>query len=161
MAGFVDGRPSLVYGLDLATHLTRIDARTVALHMARDHHEHLVGAGWSSVQFDGVAPYRETVGREAELLLPIVEPKDLRLGVQLIGLTHTGGQPGSIGIRINEQPLPPIVPTIEWRRYWWDVPASVLRKGVNSLVFEISPETTQMAVSDVLVESNGPSPTPP
>lgn len=156
----LDGAPSLIYGLDLATHLARIDTRTLALHMARDHHEQLVGAGWSTVQFDGVAPYRETADREAELLLPIAEPQDVRLGIQLIGLPRAGSPPGLVGIRVNEQSLPPIVPTSEWRRYWQDVPASFLKKGVNSLVFEISPETTHMAVSDVLIESKSPTLTP-
>jgi hypothetical protein len=146
----IDGAPGRVHGVDVSTHLARVDERTLSLHMARDHHSQLVGAGWSDVQADAVGPYRETVSREAELLLPIAAAGPLRVGVQLIGLSGT--PPGSVQLRVNGQALPDIASIGEWRRYWWDVPASAVTEGVNSLVLTVGPEPARIAVSDILVE---------
>jgi hypothetical protein len=147
----VSGEPVLAYGLDLATHLARVDQRTVSLHMARDHHEQLVGAGWSSVQADGAGPYRETMAPEAELQLPIDARGPLRVGVQLV-LLPGAGTPASVGLIFDGRSIAQVPVTSEWRRYWWDIPMDSVRRDVHALVLTV-PEGQRVAVSDVLIET--------
>jgi hypothetical protein len=144
------GQSALAYGVNLATHLTRIDESTWALQMANNHHSHLVGPGWSRVHADMVGPYRETAEREAELLLPLADPAALRVGVQLFPLSGAGSAPMSIGFRFNGLDLPPIQAAAEWRRYWWEIPAAAVEGGVNEVVLTVS--GGRIAVSDLLVE---------
>ena len=150
----LDGAPGHIYSHDLLTHLTRIDDRTQSLHMARDHHAHLVGPGWSDVLADAVGPYRETVAPEAELLIPVNDPTQLRIGVQLIALGDETSSPKSVRLRFNGEELETIVPAHVWRRFWWSVPAAAVARGVNSLGLTVEPTTARIAVSDVLVEAD-------
>jgi hypothetical protein len=148
----VAGSRNAIHAFDLFSHLRRVDERTFSLHMARDYQEQLIGPGWSSVQYDGIAPYRETVDREAELLLPIANAVPHRIGVQLLRLPGADTPQASIVLRANQQPLPPIVPTPQWTRYWWDIPKGILETGINSVVIQCSPGV-RIAVSDVLIET--------
>ncbi len=146
-----DGANGSVYPVDLMSHLKRVDERTWLLQMARDYQEQLVGPGWSPVQFDGIAGYRETVDREAELLLPVAAPATLRVGIQLLLLPGSEGKTATVELDVNGRPLPPITPTPEWKRYWWDIGAEATIAGANSLVI-VCPPGQRIAVSDVLVD---------
>ena len=145
------GQAIKVYGADLGSHLARVDDRTVSLHMGRDHHAHLVGAGWSDVQADAVGPFREARG-EAELLLPLSKPAALGIGIQLAP-SGEGSAPVSVQLRFNEHPLAALTASPGWRRYWWDVPAALGREGVNSAVISVSPPGSRILVSDLLIEN--------
>jgi hypothetical protein len=149
---FVADAPASLYGLDLQTHLARVDDRSSLLHMARNHHEHLVGSGWSPVQADGVGPYRETIAPEAELTFPMSQPSALRVGVQLIRLPGAGSG-AEVGLSLNQQAFAPLAAGSDWQRLWWHIPASAVRAGVNSLVLSVSPGGQRIAVSDVLFEA--------
>ena len=119
---------------------TRVDDARAAIQMANNHHSHLVGAGWSQVHADLVGPYRETSGREAELIVPVSGPGPIRVGVQLLPLPLPGAAPASapVGLRFNGLELPTIAALPLWRRYWWDVPAAAVRSGVNEVVLTVS-----------------------
>jgi transmembrane protein TMEM260 (protein O-mannosyltransferase) len=149
----LDGAPGHIYGLDPSGYLKRMDERTLALQMARDYQEQLFGAGWSEVQVDGAGPYRQTVAQEAELMLPLSDVGAGRIGVQLLALPGSNGLPRSVELRIGGHVLPSITPAPEWRRYWWIVPAEILRRGINPLVLAVSPDKTRIAVSDMLIEA--------
>jgi hypothetical protein len=151
--GRVTSGPAVrVYGPDLASHLARVDDRTVSLHMARDHHSHLIGAGWSDVQADAVGPFREARG-DAELLLPLSKPAALGIGIQLALPPGEGSTPVSVQLRFNGSPLPSVAASPGWQRYWWDVPAALGREGVNSAVISVSPPGSRLVVSDLLIEN--------
>jgi hypothetical protein len=154
---FAADAPASIYGLDLLTHLARIDDGASMLRMARDHHEHLVGAGWSPVQADGVGPYRETSAAEAELMFPLDRPVPLRVGVQVIPLPGEGTA-AELGLSVNDQAFAPLAAGAEWQRLWWNVPAGAVRAGVNSLVLSVSPRGQRVAVSDVLFERTSEAP---
>jgi hypothetical protein len=149
---FAADAPASLYGLDLQTHLARVDDQASLLHMARNHHEHLVGAGWSPVQADGVGPYRETIAPEAELTVPLSERTALRVGVQLIRLPGAGGD-AEVGLSLNQQAFAPLAAGPNWRRLWWNIPGGAVKAGVNSLVLSVSPGGQRIAVSDVLFET--------
>jgi hypothetical protein len=145
------GASGFIYGVNLATHLARIDERLLALQMANNHHSHLIGAGWSSVQADGIGPYRETLARDAGLLIPLEAARSIRVGVQLLSLA--GVSPATVDLRFGERQVGmPVAVTPAWRRYWWDVPAEYVRSGVNEMFVSISPDAGRIAVSDVLIE---------
>jgi hypothetical protein len=148
----LDGAAGHIRGVDLLTHLTRVDERTQSLHMARDHHAELVGAGWTDVQADTVGPYREIRGREAELLIPLEEPVPVRIGVQLIAIGNGDATAKSVQMRFNDLLLETVTPSGVWQRYWWNIPAEVVRPGVNSLALTVGPASARLAVSDVLIE---------
>jgi hypothetical protein len=151
--GRVTSGPAVrVYGPDLASHLARVDDRTVSLHMARDHHSHLIGAGWSDVQADAVGPFRQARG-DAELLLPLSKPAALGIGIQLALPPGEGSTPVSVQLRFNGSPLPSVAASPGWQRYWWDVPAALGREGVNSAVISVSPPGSRIVVSDLLIEN--------
>jgi hypothetical protein len=153
----LDGMPGHVYGLDPSGYLKRMDERTLALQMARDYQEQLVGAGWSDVRADGAGPYRETVDREAELMLPLSDAGAGRIGVQLLALPGSNGLAQAVELRIGGHVLSSITPTPEWHRYWWNVPAEILRTGINPVVLAVSPDKTRIAVSDMLLEASAGS----
>jgi Protein O-mannosyl-transferase TMEM260-like len=148
----IEGRAGEIYGVDLLTHLARIDDRTLSLHMARDHHAQLVGAGWSDVVADAVGSYRETTRAESELLIPIDKPATLRIGIELIALGDGDAAPKSVRLRFNGETLDDVAPARVWRRNWWSVPAGAVVHGVNSMSLIVEPAAARIAVSDVLVE---------
>jgi len=148
----LDGVAGHIRGVDLLTHLARVDERTQSLHMARDHHAELVGAGWTDVQADTVGPYREIRGGEAELLIPMDEPEAVRIGVQLIAIGNGDATAKSVQMRFNDLLLETVTPSGAWQRYWWNIPAEVVRPGVNSLALTVGPASARLAVSDVLIE---------
>jgi len=146
------GKSAGIRSIDLGSHLRRADDRTWVLQMTRDYQTQLVGSGWSPVQFDGIAGYRETTDREAELLLPLPAERLRRIGVQLLRLPGGDAQPESVTLQIGGHALPGITPTAEWQRYWWTVPAADAIEGLSSLV--LAPGDRQrIAVSDVLLET--------
>jgi hypothetical protein len=148
----LDGAPGSIFSVDVLTHLARIDERTLSFHMARDHQAQLVGAGWSDLQADAIAGYREVRGREAELLIPMEEPHAVRIGVQLIAIGSGEQTAKSVQMRFNDLSLETISPSDTWQRYWWNIPAEAVRPGVNSLALTVGPASARLAVSDVLIE---------
>ena len=149
----LDGAAGHIRGVDLMTHLARVDAHTLSFHMARDHHVELVGAGWTDVQTDTVAAYREIRGREAELLIPLEQTEPLRIGVQLIAIGNGDATAKSVQMRFNDLSLESVTPTGVWQRYWWNIPVEAVRPGVNAVALTVGPASARLAVSDVLVET--------
>ena len=148
----LDGAAGYIRGVDLMTHLSRVDTHTLSFHMARDHHVELVGAGWTEVQSDTVAAYREIRGREAELLLPLEQTEPLRIGIQLIAIGNGDATAKSVQMRFNDLSLESVTPTGVWQRYWWNIPVEAVRPGVNTVALTVGPASARLAVSDVLVE---------
>jgi hypothetical protein len=148
----LNGEAGHIRGVDLLTHLSRLDAHTLSFHMARDHHVQLVGAGWTDVQADTVAAYREIRGREAELLIPLEPTEPLRIGVQLIAIGNGDATAKSVQMRFNDLSLESVTPSGMWQRYWWNIPLEAVRPGVNVLALTVGPASARLAVSDVLIE---------
>ena len=148
----LDGAASHIRGVDLSTHLSRVDEHTQSFHMARDHHAQLVGAGWTDVQSDTVAGYREIRGREAELLIPLEQTGPLRVGVQVIAIGNGDATAKSVQMRFNDLQLETVAPSGKWQRFWWNIPIEAVKPGVNSIVLTVGPASARLAVSDVLIE---------
>ena len=146
------GEGGTIHALDLMSGLKRVDDDTRLIQMARDYQEQLVGAGWSPVQSDDIAAYRETIEPEAEITLPIPDPAALRIGIQLLQLPDDNQNPAAVQLEFNGRRLQAITPVREWKRYWWDIDAGVTSAGANSLVV-ICPSGHRIAVSDVLIET--------
>lgn len=151
-ARMLSGKPGSVRPIDLGSHLRRVDDRTWLLQMARDYQQQLVGYGWSPVQFDGIAGYRETVDREAELSLPLPSGRVQRIGIQMLRLPGGEDRSGGVALQINGHDLPAVMPAHEWTRYWWSISPDETIVGPNSLVI-VCQSGERIAVSDLLIES--------
>ncbi len=140
------GPAATYFPVDLSTHLEPIDGRTTRLHMARDHHRELVGAGWDPVDVDDYGPFRRMRDAEAELLIPAAGRAAIRLRVQAAPAGATNGI--QIALTVNGRELMPQPFKAGWNRYDWTVPADIVRP-VNSVVVKTS--VAGASVSDVLI----------
>ena len=66
---------------------------------------------------------------EAELLVPLEEPVPVRIGVQLIAIGNGDATAKSVQMRFNDLLLETVTPSGAWQRYWWNIPAEVVRPG--------------------------------
>jgi hypothetical protein len=139
------GAPAF-HGLDLTGQLEPIDAVTDRLHVARDHHQMFLAAGWSPVSTDETGSFSFTTAAEAEILLPCETGGCTDLELQL-WISEEGS---SVGLAINGQPLArqPLRPG--WNSYRWSVPATALVVGTNSV--RIQPDHA-IRLGDMLIES--------
>jgi hypothetical protein len=111
------------------------DRRSKRLVMSHGDQAHLIGAGWSDVAWDEVAPYRWVVTAEAHLLLPVDAEDVSRVRIQALLDQHTrqpvAGVPTTVALRLNSTVLPPQPLFAGWHVYEWAVPSGTLRRGVN------------------------------
>lgn len=121
--------PGAFYGVDLTGQLERIDAHTERLHVARDYHEMLLGAGWSPVGADEGGGFVVSIAPEAELLLPCTS-RCSSLSLQL----WADAEGSAVGLQVDGVRLPPQPLGPGWRNYTWRLPDEAGGPGVHGLV---------------------------
>lgn len=138
------GEAPALYGLDLVGQLEPNDDRTDRLHIARDHQQFFLGAGWSPINGDEAGGFSVTVGAQSEILLPCEAGACSTIDLQL--WPTSDGDP--IALIVNGVSLPPQPMRSGWGWYRWTVPATALRAGMNSLVLQPGQPTL---LCDVLI----------
>ena len=147
------GQRATIFAIDLGGLLRTPDGRSELLVMARDEQSQLIGDGWSSVDFDLVSPYRWMTGAESLLVLPVASAAATHVRVQALRRPDPVA-PTMIALRVNETRVPPQPIRPGWNAYDWELPAGVLRQGINemAIVVDKTPGEKTIAISDVRLE---------
>jgi hypothetical protein len=138
------GEPPAFLGIDLTGQLERVDEGHDRLHVARDHHQFFLGAGWSAISADETGGYCITTGMDAEVLLPCEVGACSSVDLQL----WTTADRETVRLAVNDTLLPLQPLHAGWNMYRWTVPAAALHPGMNSFVVEPS---TAVRLGDILI----------
>jgi hypothetical protein len=126
----------------------------------------LIGDGWLTPRVkDGVA-FRRSRGPSSSLRVPIYSPGAFRLSVKARSVLR--GQEVGVSLSLNGSPVGVAIARPEWSDLRYEIPSSVVRSGLNTLVFTydvtariLDPETlglnAAVAVQDLRFERRAPS----
>jgi len=98
------------------------------------------------------------------VLLPFVEPARLQLTLHVKPFGDAALPPRVLSTLVNGERLPGERLRSGWQEYTWDLPASVLRAGLNRLLVRVvpvepvdtSPEVLRVGVRDIRVARGAP-----
>ncbi len=113
----------------------------------------LQGRGWSyPEQNDQGASFRWVVGEQAELGLPIGEPRDARIRLRALPFLYPEAPPQRMALWLNETHLATLDLSAAWNEYEVEVPASSWSSGANVLTLRfantVSPATVIEGAGD-------------
>ncbi|MGC4081036.1 MAG: hypothetical protein QM736_02730 [Vicinamibacterales bacterium] len=139
--------------IDFDGQLEPVDEGTLRMHAARDHHQMLLGAGWSPIGADETGGFAELIAPSAEILLPCERHGCTTLELQ--AWTARDGHP--LHVSINGVALTPQPSAHDWHVYRWSVPADAVHVGINSVVLAADPP---LRLADLTVSRGAPTATP-
>lgn len=118
----------------------------------------VLGEGWAGPEEVQGATANWAVAQDARVFLPSSAGSDYRLTVTALPFTYPAAEEQRVAVSINGQRLPQeqaIAPG--WNPYTWDVPADLLRQGLNDVRFEFSRLDTpaQVLPGDGAIGSTG------
>ncbi len=131
-----------------------------------------LGQGWAAAeQIQGLSA-NWAVAQDAQILLPAAEGRDYRLTVTAMPFDYPGAKEQGLTPWVNGHHLERIAMSAGWASYSWEMPATLLRPGLNDVRFEfdqleapvdVLPDngsigaTGLQAPADIEVHSGGPA----
>ncbi len=144
----------------------------VALHSGRDD-ELFRGDGWQGPEGPKGEEFRWATAKEASLRIPRGAPRDRRVVVHALPLSHPSLPAQTMTLSVNGTDAGTVSMTPEWRDYAFDAPAPLWREGLNELTFTFGrgtipatigfsdPRPLAVCFGAVAITESGPAHPPP
>ncbi|MGD8820182.1 MAG: interleukin-like EMT inducer domain-containing protein [Anaerolineae bacterium] len=96
----------------------------------------VLGEGWAGAEEIQGATANWATAQGAQAFLPAQEPADHRLAITALPFDYPDAQPQQVTPSINGHPLEPTTLSPGWQTHSWQVPASLVKTGLNEVAFE-------------------------
>ncbi|HEV2722097.1 MAG TPA: glycosyltransferase family 39 protein [Thermoanaerobaculia bacterium] len=144
----------------------------VALHSGHDD-ELFRGDGWQGPEGPKGEEFRWATAKEASLRIPRGAPRDRRVVVHALPLSHPSLPAQTMTLSVNGASIATVTMPPEWRDYAFDIPATRWREGLNELKFTFGrvtipatigfsdPRPLAVCFGAVSIAESGPAHPPP
>lgn len=146
----------------------------VALRSGRDD-ELFRGDGWQGPEGAKGEEFRWATAKDASLDIPRGAPRDRRVVVHALPLTHPSLPAQTMTLSVNGASVATVSMTPEWRDYAFDAPSALWREGLNELKFTFGrvtipatlgppfsdPRALAVCFEGVSITESGPAHPPP
>jgi hypothetical protein len=96
----------------------------------------VLGEGWAGAEEIQGATANWATAQGARAFLPAQEPVDHRLAITALPFDYPDALPQQVTPSINGHPLESTALSPGWQTYSWQVPASLVKTGLNEIAFE-------------------------
>jgi hypothetical protein len=92
-----------------------------------------LGEGWSGMEEIQGATASWAVAQDARVFLPSTDGADYRLTMTALPFEYPGASQQRVTLQINGHRLEPVAMSSGWGQYSWEIPASLVRSGLNDI----------------------------
>jgi hypothetical protein len=96
------------------------------------------GEGWAEAEAIQGMSANWAQAQGARVFAPTLGPQAHRLTIRTLPFEFEGATPQTVAPEINGEMLDPVTLTSGWNEYAWDVPAELLRQGLNDVRFHVA-----------------------
>jgi hypothetical protein len=94
-----------------------------------------LGEGWAGIEEIQGATANWAVAQDARVFLPSTDGADYRLTMTALPFEYPGAGEQAVVLRVNGRELEKVAMSSGWGQYSWDIPADLVRAGLNDVRF--------------------------